>query len=447
MKRLRVTITCILLVTFIAISLTSLVARPVAQSITQSDYPSDEGQALRTNRQSLFTGFTEVSSYVSIDSVRSDTNGVERTIDSPEISTPADIIYEAGDTGHEILWTVTNFTPISYELIRNNSVLTSAIWTTGTTLEVSIDNLDPTSYNYTLVVHDGGEFVLSDTVMVTVVDSTAPNIDHPEDVEYEARTTGHAIQWTASDLYPASFQILKNNSLLHSGYWTDTITISVDGLSPGTYDYTIVLFDESENQNTDSVQVEVVDTRAPVISRPSDITYIQGETGFRITWVGSDFYPATYSIYRNGSLLQEEQWDLSSTVMSVSIDGLDPGVYLYEIVLTDTSGNYIVDDVLVTVISPLDTLIPLALLATSVIVVVALYTRFRPTEETPEEDIISPEDEGDDTTTEEVPIPGDAPEEVARALMEERERISARVKEESERRIAKLDGSDTDDSD
>ena len=435
-----------LLVAVVAISLTSLVAGLVEQSSLPNDFSIDDDPALSTYRETLFTGFTEAGFHVSIDSVRSGTCGVERTIDSPEISTPNDIIYEAGDTGHQIVWTITNFTPYVYELIRNGSILISAVWSTGDSLVVSVDNLPPMSYNYTLVVHDSENFVIGDTVIVTVVDTTAPEVDHPEDVEYEARTTGHTIRWTASDLYPESFQIFKNNSLLHSGYWTDTITISVDGLFPGIYNYTIVLFDESENQNTDSVQIAVVDTRAPVVSRPNDIVYTQGETGFSITWVGSDFYPASYSIYRNGTLVQDGQWNLSSTEISVGVDGLTSGVYLYEIVLTDTSGNYIVDDVLVTVISPLDSLIPIFLLASIGIAVVVLYVWFRPTKETSEEELPSPED-GIDDVTEEIPTPREAPEEVAQALMEERERISARVKEESERRIAKLDGSDTDDSD
>lgn len=374
-----------------------------------------------------------------------DEGPIDDDLASPSIDSPNDILYEAGELGHVIVWIVLNLTPTMYEVLRNDRVVNSSVWAGGTQLEVSVDGLDPLIYNYTLVVHDIEDVTLSDTVFVTVVDTTAPNLSHPEDIEYEARTTTHYLTWNAFDLYPDWFEIVRNQVLLHSGYWTDVITISVDGLDPGVYNYTIILYDESDNYSFDAVQVVAVDTRVPVVSQPLDIVYSEGETGFAISWSGSDFYPADYSIYRNGSLVRSGHWNLTSTKITLGIDGLTAGIYLYQIVLTDTSENYVIDEVLVRVLSPLAMILPVLLLASIGILVVSLSVRLHKSRSLSEEDETPPDSEGEASDTEGAPVPRPASEEVTQALMEERERISARVKEESERRIATLEGSDTED--
>ncbi len=175
----------------------------------------------------------------------------------PEFSHPDDVNYEAGTIGHSIVWSHSVSCPLSSEIYRNSSLLESDSWD-GSSIVVNIDNLYPGVYNYTNVIHFGDDEEAVDTVMVTVVDTTSPELTHPTDIEYEVNTTGHSITWVPSDLMPQSFEIHLNGTLIESGSWNgSSITISVDGLEPGAYEYTIVVTDTSGNYDSDSVLVIV----------------------------------------------------------------------------------------------------------------------------------------------------------------------------------------------
>jgi hypothetical protein len=108
-------------------------------------------------------------------------------------------------------------------------------------------------------VYDSSGNSAGDSVLVSVVDTTSPTINHPSDLIYEIGTTGHTIEWTPSDLYPGSYQILRNGVPIVSGSWDgSSISVSVDGLAGGTYNYTIIVADSSGNLVIDSVSVAVL---------------------------------------------------------------------------------------------------------------------------------------------------------------------------------------------
>ncbi|MHA1909753.1 MAG: ABC transporter substrate-binding protein [Candidatus Thorarchaeota archaeon] len=70
----------------------------------------------------------------------------------------------------------------------------------------------------------------------------------------------------------------------------------------------------------------------PIIPRveldgPSDITYIEGETGNTIEWHLDVNETVEYSIWRNGTQIREGHW--TSGPITVSVDGLIQGVYEY----------------------------------------------------------------------------------------------------------------------
>jgi len=74
-----------------------------------------------------------------------------------------------------------------------------------------------------------------------------PAISSPGTITYRQGTTGHSISWTITDSSTgtATYQVLTNGTLASSGSWTSgvPVTISVDGLSPGSYNYTIAVDD------------------------------------------------------------------------------------------------------------------------------------------------------------------------------------------------------------
>jgi parallel beta-helix repeat protein len=87
---------------------------------------------------------------------------------------------------------------------------------------------------------------------------------------------------------------------------------------------------------------------SPEIDSPDNIEYTEGETGHVITWTPDDTYPALFEILRNGSTIDSGPWDGSA--ISVSVDGLFPGIHNYTLTVWDLTGNSESDTVLVTVI-------------------------------------------------------------------------------------------------
>jgi hypothetical protein len=102
----------------------------------------------------------------------------------------------------------------------------------------------------------------SDSVPVTVVDTLNPQIDSPTNVTFDEGETGYSIEWTPSDARPASYQIIIDGSVQRSGLWNssaETISVSLDGLGDGEYNYTCVVFDDAGLINYDTVWVTVND--------------------------------------------------------------------------------------------------------------------------------------------------------------------------------------------
>ena len=125
---------------------------------------------------------------------------------------------------------------------------------------MSVDSLAVGSYNYTIRVLDIGGNSASDTVFVFVLDGTIPTIDSPADISYVEGETGNSITWNPSDPHPLGYEIFRDGVLAKSGAWNssgETISISVDGLTPGDYNYTISIADLGNNIVVDQINVAV----------------------------------------------------------------------------------------------------------------------------------------------------------------------------------------------
>lgn len=91
------------------------------------------------------------------------------------------------------------------------------------------------------------------------LDSVAPIIDHPLNVEYVVETTGHSITWTLYEENPSNYVIFRNDAEVISNIWDgNPIIVNADGLSVGVYNYTIAVHDTSGNTVSDIVLVTVL---------------------------------------------------------------------------------------------------------------------------------------------------------------------------------------------
>jgi len=276
---------------------------------------------------------------------------------APVVEVFEDFYYEAGSTDNYVNWTPSDNHPDFYQIYRNETPLESGIWD-GANISVSADGLDLGAYNFTLLVRDTCANFATSTVFVTVVDTTPPDVDNPDDVIYNEGDTNNIITWTPSDLYPAEYQILKDSVLFSYGDWNSTgeaITIIVDGLTLGEYNYTLILIDIENNTNSDTVIVTVLDGTPPILNHPDDIEYDEGEIGNSIVWNPQDSYPLNYRILWNETIIKSGSWNTTSETISISVDGLNPGAYNYTLVVYDIGGNTKTDTVIVVV---KDTMLP-----------------------------------------------------------------------------------------
>jgi parallel beta-helix repeat protein len=177
-----------------------------------------------------------------------------------------------------------------------------------------------------------------------------PTITPLTDTEYEAGLTGNQLNWTAFDVNPDTYIIYRNGTIIDSGEWNGSyIAVDIDGLIFGVYNYTLFVNDTLGVYSVDSVFVIVVDTIAPTIDGPNDMSWTEGETGNDITWTAYDASPATYSLFINGSLYKMGLWNISGEAIVVNLDHLPAGISNVTILVIDMAGNTAVNSVIVTV--------------------------------------------------------------------------------------------------
>ena len=178
----------------------------------------------------------------------------------PTIDSPDDVFIELGTSGYEITWHPSDIHPKRFWIQKGLSTVEEGDWN-GSAITVDIDNQNLTSgvYEFKLTVYDTCSNSISDIIVVTVADTTAPVLNHPADITYVQNETGGVIIWTPTDLFPDTYEVLRNGTVVDSGVWSTTsIVCNVTGLAAGQYNYTIIVYDESGNSATDTVWITVV---------------------------------------------------------------------------------------------------------------------------------------------------------------------------------------------
>ncbi|MCY3414927.1 MAG: BspA family leucine-rich repeat surface protein [Candidatus Heimdallarchaeota archaeon] len=285
------------------------------------------------------TSGNEITDYVTITVI--DTT-------KPAIINPGNITYEQTITGNYISWWVSEYNPNEYYILMNGiEVLAPSSWTAGT-INFDIDGLTLGIYNISIYFDDTSGNYANATVFVEVIDTTIPDITHPDFLEYEHATTGNQAIWYVGDANPGEYNVTLDGALYVSNtLWINgSVSVDIDNLDVGSYELIIYLYDTTDNVVIDVLTISVVDTITPEVSSPENVYYEQTTTGNTISWTVSDLNPHKYKIIKNGTIYNStNSW--TSGVVSTSIDELTVGVYNFTIYLNDTSGNYAVDTVLV----------------------------------------------------------------------------------------------------
>jgi hypothetical protein len=178
------------------------------------------------------------------------------------IDSPADVTYEACTTGHSVDWSAASEQPHSYSTYLDEVFQENATWD-GSEISVSIDGLDIGTYNLSIIISNTFGITEIDSVSLSVEDTTIPILNHPADVSYNESDTGNTIGWTMTDLYPGNYEISRDNELIVSGLWNssgESVQITADGLTAGTYTFNLTAIDQSGNSAFDLVNVVVIPT-------------------------------------------------------------------------------------------------------------------------------------------------------------------------------------------
>lgn len=198
----------------------------------------------------------------------------------PEIDSPSDLAVEHGSTGTSITWTPSSDRPASYIIERDLIEIEDAAWD-GSSISVPLDGYALGDYVFEVTVYDTAGLSATDSVTVTIEDTTSPVLDSsPANLEYEEGTSNHYLNWSFTELNPDSWVLYVNESVEESGSWDGSeISVDIGGLTESIYNVTIVVNDTSGNFGTDTVYLNVTDTSATIPTTTTPTTTTTEPTG------------------------------------------------------------------------------------------------------------------------------------------------------------------------
>ncbi|MCE7734926.1 MAG: hypothetical protein GPJ54_08625 [Candidatus Heimdallarchaeota archaeon] len=253
---------------------------------------------------------------------------------------------------------------ISYEIVNDqhqepsNQELNRNILTPNSINDNEFDDIPSNSISF----ETAGINII--TPIISLQETDPPTFGTPPatNITYEEGSTLNSIKWKVDDANPDMYVVYANSSFLNSNTWTKGFVFTnVDGLSLGTWNITVVFNDTFGNILVGEKYAFVVDTTIPTFVIPSDLTYTEATTGNFLEWNATDFNPDNYEIFRDGLSVDTGSWDNPSNI-TISVDGLQTGIYTYTINVYDIFGNMAVDSATVTVVDdpniPSFTLVP-----------------------------------------------------------------------------------------
>jgi len=283
----------------------------------------------------------------------------------PTINNPPEMIYEWNHSSHFINWTANDANPFMYEIENSTGyIVESGAWD-GSMISFNVSYLPIGNHTYKCKVIDKFMNNASSNARVIVTPLIAPSLSHPVDINYESGQTGNNISWIAYDLSNPSnafmYEVLNNSVPYTSGAWTDFVPISVDidNLLPGLYNFTIIVNDTDGNVAIDTVNVTVTSGPPPVFTGiPTDKGLIEGSTGNFIIWqANSTSQCENYTIYLDSVQVKFGNWtDNQSISYLIDDDSLAAGIYYYVLRVYNIFG-FAEDEVRVEIVDVTDPII------------------------------------------------------------------------------------------
>jgi parallel beta-helix repeat protein len=251
----------------------------------------------------------------------------------------------------------------NYSLYLDDIVIESDLWNT-TTNELTIGTLDLEIgyHNYTILITDPALTRYTDYVNVSILDGqiisdkSPPMINSFGNVVFEDEIPeNRIIGWILTDINPLNYILLENGSEIRNEPWTSNINITLilDDFQIGITNYTIIVYDVSGNEASNTIIVTIQDTLAPLIDGPINFYMQKGTTGNNILWFIIDKNPANFTILKDGEIILNDTWEFSPWI-AINLDSLPLGVYNFTLLITDQFNNVANSNVIVFVRVNLD---------------------------------------------------------------------------------------------
>ncbi|MDF1540468.1 MAG: NosD domain-containing protein, partial [Candidatus Thorarchaeota archaeon] len=212
----------------------------------------------------------------------------------PEIDAPANAEFYVDADGQTLEWLVSDLNPTTYTVTIGIMEYDSGTWTAGT-LVIDADDIAEGEHEVQLTIFDiDGNSASANVTVLVILDDDAPSINSPEDRIYIEGTTRNIIEWAPSDDHPDYYEVSFNETTVSSASWGGSrITYNVDGLSPGTYEFQLTVYDKSGLSANDIVNVTVIPLQFTPPTEPLDwgtIILVGGVIAIIVVVVGITYY-------------------------------------------------------------------------------------------------------------------------------------------------------------
>ncbi|MFW9928455.1 MAG: hypothetical protein ACFFD1_03605 [Candidatus Thorarchaeota archaeon] len=241
---------------------------------------------------------------------------------------------------NNLAWYVQDNYPNNYSIYVNNSLMDFGKWSSHTNITYSLGNTPYGVYNFTLKINDlyDNQEQLSNIVRIT--DLTAPTLSPESNMTLEIDVPNQEISWSPYDVNPNNYQIERNGTVIQSGQWSNFIPIShvitADTLS--IYNYTITVWDNYNNNASNSVFITIQDTLGPSIIDPVNINFNINDTSNQLVWTLYDHNPDMYQLYMNQVFLKGGSWTNGESI-TYNVDTSNYNSFIFTIYTNDTLGN------------------------------------------------------------------------------------------------------------
>ena len=271
---------------------------------------------------------------------------------APAITTLSDKTYDYGNYNHSFSWFVTDGQPAWYNITINGRLLQEGAWDSNQAIEFTSIQPELGSYQFVLKSWDGIGNLASDSFILTIRDSDTPNIVSPGSQLLKLWSMS-SISWVVTDLSGSgTYEISKNGMRVKLGSWVDGVPIELQVATnvTGAYFYEILVKDTVGTVAVDKVIITIfVTSSISQLPEVADKALEFGTTGDVLIWYPENFNNGNYTITRNGQLIDTNPDWLSKDPISISLDNLSIGNYVYNLTILDFSNTLATDTVAVTV--------------------------------------------------------------------------------------------------